>query len=66
MKIIVNDDDYLFDAPLTILSLLNFLEQSHSGSALAVNQLIVPRPQWSEHLLKDGDNIVVFQAIAGG
>lgn len=66
MKITVNDQDYRFDTPLSVDSLLAFLEQPLSGSALAVNQLIVPRPQWAEHLLKDGDNVVVFQAIAGG
>lgn len=66
MKITVNDEDYRFDSPLTVDSLLAFLEQPLAGSALAVNQLIVPRPQWSEHRLKDGDNVVVFQAIAGG
>lgn len=66
MKITVNDDDYRFDTPLTVHALLTFLEQSLPGSALAVNQVIVPRPQWAEHLLKDGDNVVVFQAIAGG
>lgn len=66
MKITVNDEDYLFDTPPTVDSLLIFLEQPLSGSALAVNQLIIPRPQWAEYLLKDGDNVVVFQAIAGG
>ncbi|KQN49682.1 thiamine biosynthesis protein ThiS [Serratia sp. Leaf50] len=66
MKVTVNDDDYQFDAPLTVHCLLIFLEQPQSGSALAVNQVIVPRPQWSQYLLQDGDNIVVFQAIAGG
>ncbi|EIC82300.1 sulfur carrier protein ThiS [Serratia sp. M24T3] len=66
MKITVNDADYHFDTPLTVDSLLTFLEQPLSGSALAVNQVIVPRPHWAEHRLNDGDNVVVFQAIAGG
>lgn len=66
MRITVNDEDYGFDPPLSVDSLLAFLEQPLSGSALAVNQQIVPRPQWSQHLLKDGDHVVVFQAIAGG
>lgn len=66
MKVIVNDEDYRFDAPLTVDALLSFLEHPLSGSALAVNQIIVPRPQWAELVLKDGDNVVVFQAIAGG
>ena len=66
MKVIVNDEDYRFDASLTVDALLTFLEHPHSGTALAVNQTIVPRPQWAEHVLRDGDNVVVFHAIAGG
>ncbi|WAT00394.1 sulfur carrier protein ThiS [Rouxiella chamberiensis] len=66
MNITVNDSDYQFEAPITLDGLLAFLEHSQSGSALAVNQVIVPRPQWAEHRLEDGDNVVIFQAIAGG
>jgi len=66
MKISVNDSDYAFDAAITLDELLLFLKHPQSGSALAVNQVIVPRPRWAKYLLKDGDNIVLFQAIAGG
>ena len=34
--------------------------------AIAVNNAIVPRGQWSEFMLNDGDRINVFGAIAGG
>ncbi|NMP29902.1 sulfur carrier protein ThiS [Rahnella sp. SAP-1] len=66
MNIIVNDSPYDFASPLTLHTLLARLEQSATGCALAVNQVIVPRPEWTAHLLAEGDEVVIFQAIAGG
>ena len=33
---------------------------------LAINQQIVPREQWAQHIVQDGDQILLFQVIAGG
>lgn len=66
MKLIINDESHHFDLPLTLLALLDHLNYQQNGSALAVNQVIIPRHNWSSHLLADGDNILLFQAIAGG
>ncbi|WP_413531414.1 sulfur carrier protein ThiS [Rahnella inusitata] len=66
MNIQVNDEPHHFTEPLTLLDLLNLLALSVEGSALAVNQVIIPRDNWLSHLLKDGDHVLLFQAIAGG
>ncbi|MFZ4835735.1 sulfur carrier protein ThiS [Rouxiella sp. Mn2063] len=66
MKIRVNDIDHDFPGPLTLENLLEHLNHAQAGSALAVNQAIVPRPNWANYLLQDGDQILLFQAIAGG
>ncbi|MCF7099342.1 MoaD/ThiS family protein, partial [Klebsiella variicola] len=29
-------------------------------------QRILPREQWQDHLLQEGDQILLFQVIAGG
>lgn len=34
--------------------------------ACAINNAFVPRPQWPEHLLKNGDRIDVVTPITGG
>nr|WP_225444984.1 MULTISPECIES: sulfur carrier protein ThiS [Rahnella] len=62
----VNDEPHQFSQPLTLLNLLNLLALNPAGSALAVNQVIIPRDNWPAHLLEDGDEILLFQAIAGG
>lgn len=42
---------------------LNIVSDS---SAIAVNQQIVSRENWSEIVLCEGDDILLFQAVAGG
>ncbi|WP_312042219.1 sulfur carrier protein ThiS [Erwinia sp.] len=66
MNIIINDEPHVFAAPLTLTVLLEQLCHSPSGTALAVNQRIVPRDRWPDYLLQEGDSLVIFQAIAGG
>ncbi|MFU2315578.1 sulfur carrier protein ThiS [Rahnella sp. PCH160] len=66
MNILVNEETHHFADPLTLNTLLNLLDLNPAGSALAVNQIIIPRDNWLFHLLKDGDQVLLFQAIAGG
>ncbi len=66
MRIQFNDEYLECTAGLTLAALLAQLDQGKAGAALAVNQTIIPREQWSNYLLREGDTILLFQAIAGG
>ncbi|QCR37468.1 sulfur carrier protein ThiS [Nissabacter sp. SGAir0207] len=66
MVISINDERLPLTAPLTLAALLHQLGRHQPGTALAVNQIIIPRAQWETHMLQDGDAILLFQAIAGG
>lgn len=66
MKIMINDQPLKLIQPLSVTTLLEQLECQQLGSALAINQTIIPRSDWPYHLVQDGDNILLFQAIAGG
>ncbi|MCC8375526.1 MULTISPECIES: sulfur carrier protein ThiS [Photorhabdus] len=66
MKITVNDQPMELMAPLAIQQLLEQLERTQPGMALAINQIIIPRSEWNTHQINDGDNILLFQAISGG
>lgn len=66
MNIIVNDEQYSLDMPVTLRQLLIQLEQTPIGIALAINETIIPRENWATHIINDGDTILLFQAIAGG
>lgn len=66
MQILFNDKPLQCPDALTLTPLLIELEQLKPGCALAVNQTIIPRCQWDQFVLHDGDSILLFQAIAGG
>ncbi|HCH7937965.1 MULTISPECIES: sulfur carrier protein ThiS [Providencia] len=66
MHIIINDQPMDFDAPLTVNQLFAALQRQTTGTALAINQVIIPKSQWDSHVINDQDNILLFQAIAGG
>lgn len=66
MHIRFNDETMQCADNLTLKTLLEQRRLLKPGVALAINQTIVPREQWETHLLHDGDQILLFQAIAGG
>lgn len=66
MKILVNDEAINFSPPLRLSELLEHLARHQPGTALAVNHCIIPRDRWCSYLLQEGDELVIFQAIAGG
>ena len=66
MKITLNDQPLELEQPLSIGALLERLERHLPGSALAINQVIIPRIDWATRQVQDGDDILLFQAIAGG
>jgi len=66
MKIRLNDQPLELAQPLSVAALLAQLEHHQPGTALAINQTIIPRADWADHQVQDGDDILLFQAIAGG
>lgn len=66
MRILFNDEPMSCEDGLTVAVLLDKLRQLKPGTALALNQQIVPRDRWDHHQLQDGDRILLFQVIAGG
>lgn len=66
MNITVNENVVVIDEQSTLEQLLRILDKPLTGSAVAVNQKIISRSQWAEYKLCEGDQISLFQAIAGG
>lgn len=50
----------------TVSELLIQFNQLKPGAALALNQQILPREQWEQQIVQEGDQILLFQVIAGG
>ncbi|MDI3360449.1 sulfur carrier protein ThiS [Lelliottia sp. V89_10] len=66
MQILFNDEPMQCAEGLTIATLLDQLRQLKPGVALALNQQILPRERWERQQVRDGDQILLFQVIAGG
>ena len=66
MKIFVNEQPIEVAESCNINELLALLEKPINGSAVAVNQVVIKRSAWPQLGLNEGDQISLFQAIAGG
>ncbi|EKS7427868.1 sulfur carrier protein ThiS [Enterobacter cancerogenus] len=66
MRILFNDEPMQCDEGQTVATLLDKLRQLRPGTALALNQQILPREQWENQQVSEGDQILLFQVIAGG
>ena len=66
MRILFNDEPMQCAEGLTLRALLDQQCLLKPGIALALNQQILPREQWEIQQVRDGDQILLFQVIAGG
>ena len=67
MDITFNNSLQTIDAPASIQALLRqFVGDKQKGIAVAVNQAVVPRSEWDNHVVQAGDNVWVIRATQGG
>lgn len=68
MEVIVNGKTVSLNVGTSLLEVLKrygFDEQS-TGIAVAVNQNLIPKPQWAELILKTNDKVEIVWARQGG
>lgn len=65
MKIMLNDAPHEFSGE-TLQDLLAHLNKSEQGIAIAINQQVVPKSQWSSTELYELSQVFIFESIAGG
>lgn len=67
MDITFNNSPQTIDAPTSIRTLLSQLVgEKQKGIAVAVNQAVVPRSEWDNHVVQAGDKVWVIRATQGG
>lgn len=66
ITITLNNDTLELAEGTTLTQMLAKLEQDKPGVAVALNQQVVARSQWSTQQLEPNDKVTLFQAIAGG
>lgn len=66
MQIQFNDEPMQCAEGQTVSSLLATLNQLKPGVALALNQQILPREQWQQQIVQEGDQILLFSGYCRG
>ncbi|WP_181044697.1 sulfur carrier protein ThiS [Aliivibrio sifiae] len=66
ISIELNGVKYRVDKTFTLFAFLSQQQIDTQGCALAIDQQIVPRSEWQQRGLSNGESISLFQAIAGG
>lgn len=66
MKIAINGENHTLTEPTNLKQLISDLGFENRRLAIEVNQTIVPRGEYTNFHLKDGDMVEIVQAIGGG
>jgi len=68
MRIKLNGTDANVDAGVHLIDVLRTLgiETETQGVAVAMNDHVVPRREWTSHTMKDGDVVEIIRAVQGG
>ena len=66
MTLTVNGETREVDAGSTLAQLLEALDVRRDGTAVALNDDVVPRSRHDHIVLNDGDRLEIIVAVAGG
>jgi sulfur carrier protein len=65
MKIIINGQEQTY-APITLAQLIEQLGMKQDRVAVELNRNIVPRANWAETNLAEGDHLEIVHFVGGG
>ena len=66
ITIVLNGEDKSIESSTTIQQLLQSLEIENKRLAVEINQEIIPRNHFNNHVLCESDKVEIVQAIGGG
>ena len=66
MKLLVNNKETELTQGHTIAALAQQLELPKQGVAIALHNRMVPRAEWENTVLNEGDSLVIIKAACGG
>ncbi|MCI7399406.1 MAG: sulfur carrier protein ThiS [Prevotella sp.] len=65
MKVRINNNEVETQAT-TVAELAQEQKLPEKGVAVAISNEMVPRTEWAQRALKEGDDIVILKAFCGG
>lgn len=66
MQLVINAKQQTFEGSLTLAELVGQLGMKSDRVAIELNREIVPRAQWPETKLNDGDRLEIVHFVGGG
>ena len=66
INIKVNNTTYQFQSTVTLDPIINQLDISVNGIAVAINQSIITKSDWISTTPNDGDALLIIKATQGG
>jgi sulfur carrier protein len=66
MRLVINGKEQFFEDSLTLARLIEQLGMKGDRVAVELNRQIVPRTQWAETSLNDGDRLEIVHFVGGG
>ena len=66
VNILLNSESRQVHQNSSLYTLVKQEKLTDKGVVIAINNQIIPHHQWEQKLVVEGDNISIFQAIAGG
>jgi len=66
MEILLNDEPLVISSPHLNLLVETYCEGRTQGVAVAINQQVVPRTDWSSIVLNPNDQVLIIRATQGG
>jgi sulfur carrier protein len=66
ISVSINGETHYFDIPVSVAALLEQMQLGGKRIALERNGEIVPRGQFTQQMLSDGDRLEIVVAVGGG
>ena len=66
MNISVNNSQKDISENTSIEALINLLDHTPNGIAVAINEEIIVKRNWNSSFLKENDDVLIIQATQGG
>jgi sulfur carrier protein len=64
--VVVNGEHRAIANGVTVADIVATVTESATGCAVAVNDVVIPRPDWSGRVLESHDRVEVLTAVQGG
>ena len=66
MKIYINQKEIEVQDNISIKELLDMQQIAIEGTAIAIDNKLVPKNEWNDRILTDGNKITIIRATFGG